>query len=315
MVLKKNDFGLNLLSTSNQQNLISINKKVLSRLVLFILSTINLIMKNQILLLFLVCNSIMFAQNTEFIYEYKFVPDSTDRNSVVKEMMVLSIFKNKSQYYSLDRYLSDSLVLDQEKRNLPIDFPEKKMIRDRVLKDLDKKQTTFVTHVASTEYKVDQQIDLNWTLQPEFSEVLNYKVQKAITNFGGRKWTAWFSTELPIQDGPFKFQGLPGLILKLEDSSLSHQFELFAIKKRDKEFVHLLFGYYRQHLNINFDEYKKVLLKDRRNPGTDLYGTVPDQTDSEGNFRTGDMVIRDQIKFFKEAIAKDNNLIEIDLLR
>lgn len=33
--------------------------------------------------------------------------------------------------------------------------------------------------------------------------------QKATCDFAGRKWIAWFTTEIPIQDGPYKFYGLP----------------------------------------------------------------------------------------------------------
>lgn len=43
---------------------------------------------------------------------------------------------------------------------------------------------------------------------------------------GGRQWIAWFTNEIPFQDGPFKFYGLPGLIVKLEDSEDYHKFLL-----------------------------------------------------------------------------------------
>ena len=42
-----------------------------------------------------------------------------------------------------------------------------------------------------------------------------FETQKAETFIFGRKWTAWFSPEIPIQDGPYKFRGLPGLIVKI----------------------------------------------------------------------------------------------------
>ncbi|RTZ46452.1 GLPGLI family protein [Chryseobacterium arthrosphaerae] len=36
-----------------------------------------------------------------------------------------------------------------------------------------------------------------------------FNTQKAVCDFAGRKWTAWFTADLPIQDGPYKFYGLP----------------------------------------------------------------------------------------------------------
>jgi GLPGLI family protein len=50
----------------------------------------------------------------------------------------------------------------------------------------------------------------------------NWEAQKATTEFGGRKWTAWFCEEIPLSDGPYKFKGLPGLIVKISDADNSH---------------------------------------------------------------------------------------------
>ena len=53
-------------------------------------------------------------------------------------------------------------------------------------------------------------------------QIGKYKTQKATAEFGGRSWIAWFSQELPFQDGPYKFYGLPGLIVHVEDNTGSH---------------------------------------------------------------------------------------------
>ena len=47
----------------------------------------------------------------------------------------------------------------------------------------------------------------------------------------GRNWIAWYTTDIPIQDGPYKFNGLPGLILKINDETGSHSFQFIGIKK------------------------------------------------------------------------------------
>lgn len=51
-------------------------------------------------------------------------------------------------------------------------------------------------------------------LSHETIQILNFKAQKATAKYGGRKWTAWFCQEIPIPNGPYKFGGLPGLIVK-----------------------------------------------------------------------------------------------------
>ena len=57
------------------------------------------------------------AQNNRFIYEYKFVSDSTKKDVVASEMMFLDITKNSSKYYSREVYVQDSIMrADLEKQ-------------------------------------------------------------------------------------------------------------------------------------------------------------------------------------------------------
>ena len=56
--------------------------------------------------------------------------------------------------------------------------------------------------------------DFNWSLKSEFKNILNYKVEKATTTYMNRKITVWFTKDITIPDGPWKFSNLPGLILE-----------------------------------------------------------------------------------------------------
>jgi GLPGLI family protein len=66
---------------------------------------------------------------------------------------------------------------------------------------------------------------------PEKQKIGSWEAQKATTEFAGRKWTAWFAEELPFNDGPYKFKGLPGLIVKISDETNSHSMELRGTSK------------------------------------------------------------------------------------
>lgn len=72
-----------------------------------------------------------------------------------------------------------------------------------------------------------------WEITTETSEVLGYKCTKALTRYGGRTYTAWFCPDIPISDGPWKFYGLPGLIMKVEDAEHIFSFEAIGIEKFD----------------------------------------------------------------------------------
>lgn len=64
-----------------------------------------------------------------------------------------------------------------------------------------------------------------WTIEAEQTTLLGHVCQKVTTRWRGRTFTAWFAADIPVQAGPWKFGGLPGLILKVEDADSLYRFE------------------------------------------------------------------------------------------
>lgn len=271
-------------------------------------------MKKIKILLFLILTNFAFAQNKLFLYEYKFIPDSTNRDDLKNELMILNIQKDRSEFYSSERFASDSTQVAQSKKGIMAMPFNKVMVNDRVIKYPNSNLINYITFMSWDKYIVKQEIDLKWKLENDFSTILNYDVQKATTEFGGRKWIAWFAKEIPIQDGPYKFKNLPGLILKVEDSNKNHSFELKGIKSQNAEFdypnVNNSKGY-----NLNDDQFVKKYKNYRKNPTADLIDKIPDQRDANGNFRTSTQIIKELNDQWLERFQKDNNIIEIDLLK
>ncbi len=58
-----------------------------------------------------------------------------------------------------------------------------------------------------------------WNLHNETKKIGNFRCQKATITFRGRHYTAWFTNEIPVRYGPWKFQGLSGLILEVYDDN------------------------------------------------------------------------------------------------
>lgn len=65
---------------------------------------------------------------------------------------------------------------------------------------------------------------IEWQLTVDTITLMGYLCHKAYTTFRGRNWTAWFTTDIPVGAGPWKLQGLPGLILKAEESEGDYGF-------------------------------------------------------------------------------------------
>ena len=70
-----------------------------------------------------------------------------------------------------------------------------------------------------------------WTLEADTASFLGHSCQKATCRWRGRDYVAWFAPDIPIRRGPWKFGGLPGLILKIHDADYLYVFEAVAIEK------------------------------------------------------------------------------------
>jgi|GEM_PF-3561899 len=60
---------------------------------------------------------------------------------------------------------------------------------------------------------------IKWQLKPENRKIGGFNCQKAVGDFGGRTYTVWFSTEIPINVGPWKLDGLPGVLVAGKEDS------------------------------------------------------------------------------------------------
>ena len=94
--------------------------------------------------------------------------------------------------------------------------------------------------IGSTAYLVDLPYPgVEWEIADEVKEINGYEVQKATGSFGGRDYTAWFTTELPFPYGPWKLHGLPGLILEAADSKNEVVFRFLDFTKEAGEEIAL----------------------------------------------------------------------------
>ena len=73
--------------------------------------------------------------------------------------------------------------------------------------------------------------DREWTIVDDSTKIiLGYDCIKATANYHGRDWTVWFTPEVPMNTGPWKLLGLPGLILEAVDSTGQHHFTANGIQ-------------------------------------------------------------------------------------
>ena len=285
---------------------------------------------NKFCLLFIFVFGVILAQNQRFSYNYQFVSDSTNKENVQSELMVLEVTPKFSKFYSEVVFKNDSTakaIYDKETAATG-SFTErsdihKGLIRYTIIKEMADYKTFLITRIGQSKLKIEDNRKFDWQILPEKQKIGNLESQKATTNFAGRNWIAWFTTEIPIQDGPYKFHGLPGLIVKLEDESKSHQFELKGVKNLSNEELknisptnNFVFDF-GENVEMDYKKYKNFYLESRNDPNKSIRLALSDMSAIEIDGKMMDIseYLRNREKQQKEKIAKDNNILEIDLLK
>jgi len=298
-------------------------------------------MKKISLALLLIIGFTGFAQN-RFFYDYKFIPDSTDKANVLKEIMLLDIDKSGSKYYGQEKFVADSTSQADLERQLKLspnsisisrnDKPG--MITYKVTKQYPDFKTHLFTKISSDSYKIEEDKKPEWKILPDKQKIGEYNAQKATTKYGGREWTAWFSTDLPFQDGPYKFYGLPGLIVKIEDKTGSHSLTLVGnktIQTTTEKEMNLpqgvqLYGMGGKDIEINKSQFKKAWKAYKNDPTKNMREMMMKNTETNKVvFKTKsadgkeisdpNLVFREMEKKAKEGFKKNNNPIEPELYK
>ncbi len=186
-------------------------------------------------------NLFIFAQGTRIMYEYKFVSNIEKKDSMDTELMYLDIKKDGSKFYSRKKFVSDSIreayvqkQLSMGSNNINYNDNNPSKVPFSVVKQYPDFKINLHTSMGQNRFDVSDFKKMDWKILPDKKTIDKFEVQKATLDFGGRIWTAWFSQDFPFQDGPYKFHGLPGLILEMEDSTRTHVFKFAGSKKFDE---------------------------------------------------------------------------------
>jgi GLPGLI family protein len=188
-------------------------------------------MKKVLLLLVLFCcGAIGWAQPAQQVtaiayYDFAHVRDTANPNSIYREEMMLWMNSDASCYKSFTRIASDSLrkaaLLDVVKAGSgTIDMGKyRPFSQDEYFWFPDQKSLFQHRQLLQSHYLMkDPQPEINWAIAEETKKIGDYNCQKATARFRGREYTAWFCVDLPYRFGPWKLQGLPGLILEAYDA-------------------------------------------------------------------------------------------------
>jgi len=234
------------------------------------------------------------------LYRYVYTFD-TLKNELRDDLLILQIGKELSKCYSYYTFQSDSLwstpdgakVWSElfrratEKDGIYGDFPHVRM-STYVYKNYPTGQMTITDRISLQGYcYVDSLHTQIWTIGDSTREVLGYTCQQAMADFRGRRWTAWFATDIPVSDGPWKLSGLPGLILEAYDEGQQYVFTAVGLERVKDEPIILNRSFkgnrkFEQTNRLEFLRMERRFLIDSNSfiqmeTGIDLLGDEPNQ--------------------------------------
>ena len=189
--------------------------------------------------------SIVDYTTIRFFYAFNYL-DIKDVDSYI-DLGMLQIGSKMSKYSSAFLAHSDSLLIDWHKKHPKATaWPHCMDLKGREAKLWSEYQYSdiFINDIGLTEWAVMPSFYekdcarytepyplMKWTLQKETETICGYKCQKATCHYRGRDFEAWFAPSIPIKKGPWKFGGLPGLILKVYDKDHLYTFECVRVEK------------------------------------------------------------------------------------
>lgn len=129
--------------------------------------------------------------------------------------VVLKCVNGKSVSKTLAEIIPDEKDIDLQK---PMVYEKPMDLYQSI--DLTEKQLTMIDRIVATKYMITEDLpEMNWKLskEKEFKTINQFVCNKATLTFRGRSYIAWYTPYIALPFGPWKFYGLPGLILEVYD--------------------------------------------------------------------------------------------------
>lgn len=169
-------------------------------------------------------------------YKLTYIKDTIKPNEKSTDLQILQIGKTIFKYFSqykLD-YCNSAMKEERSGADAISNIKEEGAWSYEVFKNYPQGKET-VTDIASMlqgnfVYEEDLPV-FDWKINSERQTILSYNCQKATVSFRGRDFIAWFAPDIPVPNGPWKFSGLPGLILKLSDSENNFVYECQGLEQ------------------------------------------------------------------------------------
>lgn len=206
------------------------------------------------------------------------ISKTLDSKLLYKIPLLLKIGDKYSVTYSKDKFRNDSLLQTSSgedvfrmqlyqalsKDNFSLDNQTLfSRYKKYTYKDYSNNRIMEIDEISSTQFcYYDYPEKINWKLKDGEKKILGFVCKRADCKFRGRNYIAWFTEEIPLSEGPWKFRGLPGLILEISDTDSVYDFKAIGFKEIKSPIVFLKsINKSKKYIKIS----RKDFVRDKRN--------------------------------------------------
>ncbi len=195
-------------------------------------------MKNKILLLLTyILFSIFNAQEFHVKYENNVSPvANVDEDLFISKQEIVSI---RDSVVNFNVEYSKNISFNKNSNSIQIsskDVPHKVIYR----KDVKNEKVLYVEYLNGKQYLIEDKLPpFDWKINYNSSKIINnYTCYEAKTTYRGSNIIAYFTKDISVSTGPFKFGGLPGLILEIsEEGKKYNSWKAIKVDKNKKSIV------------------------------------------------------------------------------
>ena len=221
----------------------------------------------------------------ECIYEYR-VRDK-EKNEIRTYFDILQSGREYTKYFGYPIYQVDSVIYrrdinkitEQEDNDISNQYgfmgasPYIILIHNRT------KKISYYDRVFTDHYVYTDSVPIAWQLGEGSEMVCGHTCSVATAQFRGREWTAYYAPDIPVGRGPWKFGGLPGLILRIEDSTGDQRFTAISIRTAHSD---IYMDKDRDDFKTTRERFNKQLKDYKNNPGQIVSGSPYAPKDDRG---------------------------------
>lgn len=206
-------------------------------------------------------------------YQFKYRNSEKDDSLSFDDIMDLQMGRDYNAFFSRDLRNLDIKNTKELKSTMQFSIiPENYVGFDLLFNHKD--SLTTVTNRIPYTSQVIEYSELSdspeWTYIPdETATVMDYHCHVATCNYGGRKWKVYYTNDIPVPYGPWKLNGVKGLILKAEDSENNFIFEAVGLTQKSQPIIR----YDWSRKKMKKEEWKKFVQEMYKNAGAFVRNT------------------------------------------